>query len=229
MIRFIVTVLFASLCISACVPKGAVRIDNVPMYGQPAVERPPELKVADEEFISQVEKDFGSREEASRLWWREAEKYMAEGNLDYAMRRYNQSWLLDPNNYQPYWGFARVSLELDKIDDVVKFIDRAKELVDDPFQEVALLADAGTTYTYKAIASSTNEQSRYFATANENFEASIALEPGYGDSWRRWAYSLYEQGQYVKAWEKVKRARQLGAKPFSQEFINDLAKKVSES
>ena len=83
------------------------RIDNIPMYGQPEIPRPDFLKKADEDFIKQATSAIGSREAASKAWYAEAERFMSQGNLDFAMRRYNQSWLLDPNNYQPYWGFAR--------------------------------------------------------------------------------------------------------------------------
>lgn len=80
------------------------RIDNIAMYGQPEIARPDFLKKADEDFIKQATSGFGSREAASKAWFAEAEKFMSQRNLDFAMRRYNQSWLLNPNNYQPYWG-----------------------------------------------------------------------------------------------------------------------------
>jgi hypothetical protein len=65
------------------------------MYGQPEIPRPDFLKKADEVFIKQAVAGLGSREKASEAWWLEGEKYMAQGNLDFAMRRYNQSWLLN--------------------------------------------------------------------------------------------------------------------------------------
>jgi tetratricopeptide (TPR) repeat protein len=197
-----------------CVPPGAVRIDNVPMYGQPEVERPEVLKKADEDFIKQVTAAFGSREAASKAWWAQAEKFMREGNLDFAMRRYNQSWLLNPNNYQPYWGFGRVSLEHGKIDEAIRFLEKAEELNDDPYQKVALLADMGTAYTLKD-----------FAKANAKFAESVKLEADYPDTWRRWAFSLYMQGDYTGAWEKVAKAESLNAESFPPKFLSELESK----
>jgi len=92
---------------------GTDRIDNVPMYGQPQIPRPETHRKADEEFISQAAAKFGGREQASKVWAAQAERFMAQGNHDFAMRRYNQSWLLNPNHYAPYWGFGRVMLERD--------------------------------------------------------------------------------------------------------------------
>ena len=201
---------------------GSVRIDNIPMYGQPEIERPENLKKADEEFIKKASSGFGSREEASKAWWAQGERFMNEGNLDYAMRRYNQSWLLDPTNYQPYWGFARVALEEDKLDDSIKYLEKAELLVDDPYQKVALLSDLGTVYTYKGLTDPS-----YFQKANLKFTESTTLDPSYPDSWKRWAYSLAEQGNYSEAWEKVKKAEGLNAQPFPSSFISNLESKMA--
>jgi len=64
---------------------------------------------------------------------------MSEGNLDYAMRRYNQSWLLNPNNYQPYWGFGRILLQ--QIDELVAL---AEPLRTHPQRQPALEAGVRT-------------------------------------------------------------------------------------
>ena len=213
---------------TACATSPSVRIDNIPMYGQAEVDRPPVLKQADEEFIKEVTATFPDRNEASRLWWAEAEKFMALGNLDLAMRRYNQSWLLDPNNYQPYWGFARVLLEQGKAEKAIRFLSRAKTLINDPYQEVALLSDMGTAYTVIAETASAEKQVRYFSLANENFIASTTLDPKYPNSWRRWAFSLFKQGKYSEAWLKVERARELNSRPFPEWFITELSRKQSK-
>ena len=40
-----------------------------------------------------------------------------ERNLDFAMRRYNQAWLLNPSGFKPYWGIARVLMESGRPDE----------------------------------------------------------------------------------------------------------------
>jgi tetratricopeptide (TPR) repeat protein len=215
------------MLVTACASPGGVRIDNIPMYGQPEAARPPALKQADEDFIKEVASKIPDRKEASKIWWVQAEKFMVQGNIDLAMRRYNQSWLLDPDNYQPYWGFARVSLEQGKTAAAIEFLSKAKGLINDPSQEVALLADTGTAYT--VLAEIGTEKDRYFSLANENFVASTELDPMYANSWRRWALSLFEQGKYSEAWVKVKRARKLNARPFPESFITALSQKQSET
>lgn len=219
--RSLVFILCFPILTLGCVSSGGTRIDNVPMYGQPEVTRPDSLKKADRDFINEASSGFGSREEASKAWWAQGEKFMQEGNLDYAMRRYNQSWLLNPRNYQPYWGFARVMLENRKVDEAIKYLEKAESLVDDPYQKVALLADIGSAYTIKGA-----ESPAYFEKANRKFTESTELDSSYSNSWRRWAFSLYEQAKYSEAMEKVKKAQSLKARPFPPSFISALESKL---
>lgn len=222
----LITVLTLVGCVTA---PSEERIDNIPMYGQPAIQRPDFLKKADEDFIKQAVTGFGSREAASKAWWAQAEKFMNDGNLDYAMRRYNQSWLLDPNNYQPYWGFGRVMTERSKLDEAIEHLEKAKQLCNDSYQKVALLSDLGATYSYKATMLPDNQPAkvRYFELANRHFIESTKLDSSYSGSWLRWSHSLYREAKYADAWEKLKKARALGAKNTGA-FAGKLAEKMPE-
>lgn len=207
------------------------RIDNIPMYGQPAIPRPEHLKKADEDFIKEAVAGLGTREAASKAWFAQGEEFLQKRNLDFAMRRYNQAWLLNPNNYQPYWGFGRVMLERGKFDEAIDHLERSKALVDDQHQKIALLVDLGTAYSVKAETvskSSTAEGARFFTLANQTYTEATALDPKYGNGWRRWAMSLYEQGDYAQAWEKVKQARAQNARPLPPAFLRALEQKMPE-
>src|SRR5688572_5696874 len=99
---------FSLLCLmlNACsTPPGPPRIDDLPMYGQPELPRPTQLRQADEQFIATAAAGFGGdRKLASLSWIGEADRFLDNGNLNVAMRRYNQAWLLDDTNYEVYWG-----------------------------------------------------------------------------------------------------------------------------
>lgn len=222
-------VMIATTILTSCATTPGARIDNVPMYGQPQIPRPQALREADEAFINQAVAGLGSREVASKAWAAQADKYMAENNLDFAMRRYNQSWLLNPNNYQPYWGFGRVMLEWGKLDESIEYFEKAKTLINDQYQKVALLTDMATAYSVKANSTTVPAvRAEYFDHANKLYGKSIALDPKYPNSWRSWARSLYFEGRYAEAWEKVSQANSLGAPAFPQAFLRALNDKLSK-
>ena len=217
---------------AACQTTDTVRIDNIPMYGQPEVERPAELKRADEDFIRDAMKGFSTRREASTAWWLKGERHMEDRNLDYAMRRFNQSWLLDPTNFGPYWGFGRVLLEQDKQAEAVKQFEAAVERLDNPKYEVALLVDAATAYAFNGERlmdqNSADRAAANFAKANETYARAAKLQPDNGNIYRRWAIARYLEKDYAAAWSNVKRGRMLGEHQWPRGFLESLSASMPE-
>ncbi len=205
-------------------------IDTIPMYGQPGTPRPDNLKRSDEDFIREAVRLYGgSREAASRAWAQVANDIFETGRLDEAMRRYNQSWLLNENNYQPYWGFGQIMSKRGRIDEAIRFYEKAKQLIDDEYQKPALYDYLGVMYSRKArnIRNDKEAQARYFAIANQYFKASAELDKTYADVWEGWANSLYFEGNYAECWDKVKRADAAG-RPVRQGFREALRKAMPE-
>jgi tetratricopeptide (TPR) repeat protein len=222
--------LFPLLVLSACLGPAGPRIDNLPMYGQPEIARPEWLKQADERFIRDATAASGSREKASREWWHEGERFMAQRDLDHAMRRYNQAWLLDPDAYGPYWGFGRVMLQQGNLEQGSIHLEKAASLVDDAYQKPALLTDLANAYAIRARALAevdAQERARLFALANQRYAEAAAVDPGYEHVWRRWAACLYEQGRYAEAWAKVREALEHDA-PVAPEFLEKLRQTFPE-
>lgn len=207
-------------------PPAGPRIDNLPMYGQPGIPRPEFLKKADADFISKASSAFGGdRKAASKIWSEQAAHFLAERNLDYAMRRYNQAWLLDDANYEVYWGFGRVMVESDHFEDGAKFTRQAIELCHDDVQLPAVYSDLGVAYSYFADSmppERSSERSAAFAAANEAFNKSVNLDPKYGNAWRRWTISLAMERKYSEAAEKAKRAKELGAPPIPSKLLKEI-------
>ena len=203
------------LCVSEA---GASRFDRIPMYGQPEISRSKALKRADEAFIAEASAGFGGdRAAASRAWYAEAERFFRERDFDSAMQRYNQAWLLDQENYQPFWGFARVAVQDDRLKEALQHFETSIELCGDEYQKVALLSDAAMVNAYAGE----------FQRANSLFAESTAMDPNYDRSWYRWSQSLFLEGNYPEAWVKLRRAEALGAN-VSDAYLRDLRKKLPE-
>ncbi len=82
-------------------------INQMPMYG--GREKTAELKNADAALIAAVEKQGLSRQEAAKRAIQTGWSYWAKSDLATAMSRFNQAWLLDPENGNAYHGFALVT------------------------------------------------------------------------------------------------------------------------
>lgn len=205
------------------------RIDNVPMYGQPGILRPDFLRQADEQFIREATAGFGERGKASDIWWAQGEEFFAQNNMDFAMRRYNQSWLLNPSNFKAYWGFARVLLERNDIEAALMNLETAISLCKDNFQRPALLTDAGSAYSKKADRLALDARRDLFRKADSFFEQALKVDPNYGNAYKRWAMSLHRQERYLESWAKVEEARKHPDVIFPSAFLKSLESKLPEA
>ena len=108
------------------------------MYGNPDKPSFIEEKIregkADKATINQLEH---ASNHAANLGW----KYLKKNDVETAIKRFNQSWLINHKNYQAYWGFATIVKFRDEDDEEAnRFYQLAVELND---QHPKLLLDQG--------------------------------------------------------------------------------------
>ncbi|HVO91334.1 MAG TPA: hypothetical protein VMT22_00750 [Terriglobales bacterium] len=205
--------------------------DALPMFGQPKIARPENLKQVDEAFVRDATFRYKTRQAASSAYVSQGWNAVRSGQLDAAMLRFNQAWLLNPKNYGVFWGFGAVQSQRGKLGEAIEYLETARELIDDPVQRVALLCDLGAVhseYAGRLPVERQLEKAQHFVLANSRFTESLDNDPHYAPSWREWAMSLYEQERYSEAWIKVKQARENQAEPFPPAFLKKLSAKMPE-
>ncbi len=205
--------------------------DTLPMFGQPKIARSDSQKQTDEAFIRDNALRYKTRQAASSAFTSQGWTAVRTKQLDAAMLRFNQAWLLNPKNYSAFWGFGAVSSERGKLMEAIEHLETARELIDDPVQRSALLTDLGNVHSEYASRLSTDKQlerAHHFVMANSRFTECVENDPKFASGWREWAISLYDQERYSEAWIKAKRARELKAEPFSPEFLKKLSAKMPE-
>ena len=82
-------------------------INQLPMYGGRA--KTEAMKSADADFIASMDKQGLSRAEGAKQALRLGWAAWARKDMTMAMARFNQAWLLDPENGNAYHGFALVT------------------------------------------------------------------------------------------------------------------------
>lgn len=239
MFRNIVRVIFISVMLSACVTNPQYTklatnnspINLIPMYGYPEVKKTERQKESDKKFIDAVVKNSGSNRKSSEefaAWgWDDRRK----GNLDNAMRRFNQSWLLDNTYYQPYWGFGAILLSHKKPSEAAVHFERALQLVDDLNEKPRLLVDAARANAWQAsIVQGEDEKQAavFYKKANGLIEEALTLNPEYEKALLLGALIYYDQGDYENSWRIVKMAKSVNRYKYSQEFIKNLSSKMPE-
>lgn len=95
-----------SLVSTGWVVADTLPINQLPMYGRQ--EKNEAMKAADAAFLAAVDQRGLSRQEAARQAVQSGWTYWRKKDIASAMRRFNQAWLLDPDNGNIYHGFAVV-------------------------------------------------------------------------------------------------------------------------
>jgi tetratricopeptide (TPR) repeat protein len=144
-----ITAVALPIGIAAVIPLGLMKIagdltrssrpwNEQPMYG--GHPKTPAMIAADERFIGESAK-YGDRAHASdmsvALGWR----YFREGDIATAMKRFNQAWLLDPDNGDAFHGFAVLVMERDH--DAVQADRLFREGLAKPRQSPGIYLDYG--------------------------------------------------------------------------------------
>jgi tetratricopeptide (TPR) repeat protein len=232
-VRILVTVSFILGCAGCASPIADTRPtpgDQLPMYGEMDREADPLLKEADRQLIEGATKEFGSRKNASAAFVNTGFSYYYRNELDRAMRRFNQGWLLNPNNPQVYWGFASVLHDKGEYCEAKDMIEKALPL--NPPDNRGFYPDAGRIYTLCAVNNPTlpsADKGKLIEQSEMLYRNGEKTEPGKAYLYMSWASAYYWRGEYENAWKMVKKHREAGGKTRSDDrFISMLSAKMPE-
>lgn len=221
-----------ALCVLPVAAAQELNPESLPMFGQPAIKRPEDLKKADDLFIKAVVAKYGDRDAASSAAVAQGWSAIRSGKPATAMRYFNEGWLLSPDNPGAFWGFGAILSEQGRLAEAIEQLETAQELLrDDAKQRVQLLADIGAVRSAYAASLPRDrelERAQQFSAANQRFAASLEIDPDHAPAWREWAISLYHQERYSEALIKASRARELKAESFPADFLNKLTSKIAE-
>ena len=195
-------------------------INLLPKYGP--VPKCQALLDGDAQYILEEEKIYGgdrrkASEAASSLGW----QYFMSGNLDTAMRRFNQAWLLDKKNGNALWGMAAVQSNKEKHRDALNLFAEANVILADNLRfqldYARSLGIAGTMLPDKDLTD----------LALVRFESIHRAHPDSAINLENWAMVLYHLERHAEALEKIRMAQKTpGAKGLSPTFIEELQKKL---
>ncbi|MGE8656968.1 MAG: hypothetical protein ACN6O8_09490 [Achromobacter sp.] len=188
----------------------------------------PAVKAADDKLIADATHAFGSRANAARAWVEQGYRFYQANQLGMATRRFNQAWLMNPDNAEVYTGFAAVLHDQNRFCDAMKMMETALSLKPPSFQGV--YADAGRIAARCAAQGrglSGPERAAMIARSDALFRNGERVEPDKAYLYNAWASAYYWNGQYADAWAMVSKARQAGGRG-NAKFLDMLRAKMPE-
>jgi uncharacterized membrane protein/Flp pilus assembly protein TadD len=193
-----------------------------------AAERPiNELPMYGGQHNPTVETNKENSKSAAILGW----KYYYSGNLDTAIKRFNQAWMLDRENADAFYGFGlimgqrAIKEETEKnLMESIKFLEKAKALSP---QKAKIMVDLAFSHTFLGNYLLSNKKSAQdeFKKARFLFFQAEEIEPTYPLIYSNWSVLEFYDGNYFTAKQLLDNAKRLGAKP-DPAYEKDLESKV---
>ncbi|MDP8219042.1 MAG: hypothetical protein P9M03_09990 [Candidatus Theseobacter exili] len=196
----------------------AERPDNeLPMYGG--------------QYVPVVEPDKKNSKSAAKLGW----QYYYNGDLDTAIKRFNQAWMFDRGNLDAFWGFGLIlGRRADRENTVINLKESIKYL------EIALqksdsnpriMVDLALSETQLANYLKENKVSsfkKHFDTARELYIKAGKLDKNYPLLYFNWSLLDYYEGNFRLAKSKLEKSKELGFNP-DPNYERDLIDKIKSS
>ncbi|UCC95575.1 MAG: tetratricopeptide repeat protein, partial [Candidatus Omnitrophota bacterium] len=201
----LIVVFFLAFC-SGC--SREIPTNEQPMYGN--IPRTAYEQKVDEQFINTVVKQFGSRKTAAKKHIEFAWHYYHNGDSRTAMKRFNQAWLLDPNNAEVYFGFGLLMSEQKRPDEAIDLYTKA----------IQLNPNYAKAYHNRALDYCRKGD---FNQGISDFSKAIKNEPNNGQAYNDRAVAYFEIRENEKSWNGVNMAEEVGYKPH-QGFLAALKK-----
>lgn len=180
-----------------------------------------ELK-SDNDFMESMtelgySKEEGAKQLASKGW-----SFLRQGDLENAMLRFNQAWLLDKTNVNALWGFGTIMGTLENPDESIKYLELAYKQGSNTHR---LLIDIAAAYLVKY---------NYESEKNDlNLGLSRLLEYLKIDSKNEEA--LYKTSifyfhleDYKSSWKYLHKCYDNGGRPVQQGFVDALKSKMKD-
>lgn len=172
-----------------------VNINFLPLYGQYA--KTDIQRVEDAIFLADCEKNFDSKEEASKFFSKMAWGYLSEGGKDLAMHRFNLAYLLDPNNQDVYWGLGVVSYQKDELHQAMDLLQKGIELSPIGKENPTMLVDLASIYI-KCFTG--HHQAKELESAYELLDKALLINPRYTNAYMQLSLANLANDDLDQAW-----------------------------
>jgi len=192
------------------------QINLRPEYGN--VAKTKDQLEEDRKFIETVLKQDTTLRKGSEHLVNLGFTYLYNGDLETAMKRFNQAWLLDPKNENAYWGYATVYFSFNDIKEAKRQLDKGLSINPNSSN---ILTDEATIHMSFYMGNGNKED---LNKAIELFKQSYKIDPGNQNTLFKLSTVYYYTKDCVNALRYYDECMKLGGKPIPDGYGDALKK-----
>lgn len=199
-----------------------VDINYIPLYG--GYTKTESQEIDDQMFISDCDKQFKSRTEGSQFFSKMGWDYLAEGDKNTAIHRFNLSWLLNSENVDTYWGLGVIEFQSANFPNAIKLMNKGLEISEEP--NYVLMVDLATVYIKTAL----NNPNSLIETANARdlLAKSLEIQPKYTPAYMQLTLVNIIENKPDEAWATFHQGYELNSKELNFEILGELLKRKAD-
>ncbi|TDB69239.1 tetratricopeptide repeat protein [Arundinibacter roseus] len=192
----------------------------LPLFGE---QRKTSEQIEEEiRFLSDCDKSFANREEASVFFATRAWEYVQEGQLDTATYRFNLAYLLNEKNVDAFWGLGVVSFQKEQFEAAERMLRKGVEIAP---ENVPLIVDLSTV------------ELRHFSQTNDRADLdeshqllvhAARLDSTYAQTFYNLAIAEFHREDFAKSWEALHTGRRLNFSLVDFQFVELLRAKLPD-
>ena len=198
-----------------------INIHLLPLYGE--FEKTTAQKVTDEAFLKVCDLNFPNRAKASAFFAERAWDYLAEGQKDTAIYRFNLAYLLDNENADAFWGLGVISYQNEQYEKAISLMKRGLEMDDN--DNVTLVVDLATVYI-KLFTVEANKEDLY--RAFDLLEKVLKKQPECANAFMQLSLARLLNGQTDEAWENFHKGYNIDPDNASIDILEGLLAKKED-
>lgn len=186
-------------------------IISLPAFAEQSEQQTPMYNATDTSFMASAINSFGTREHASEGYVEHGFAHYSNNKFKKSMRRFNQAWLLEPDN--PYaYAYPGFGLLLQKKEQTCQTYKMFKLANDKGLKESGFLADYAYTSSQCASLKEAKEKQDLFNVANTLYKAATQTSNQrlLAYVYHSWAKSHILQKDLIKAQEMVDLSKSFG-------------------
>jgi tetratricopeptide (TPR) repeat protein len=190
-----------------------------PKFGD--VVKNEDQKAADQVLIESYTKQHGGRREGSEVLVGLGFNYLSQGNVKTAMYRFNQAWLLDPENENVFWGYACVYFRMGELD---LALAQLNEGLNFNAKSSNILTDMGTIHL--AIFHENNDKEDYHKGL-DYLKQSYSIDPKNTNTLFKLSSAYLMDGDCSNALKYFNECKTLGSKLITEEYVAAISRECN--
>jgi tetratricopeptide (TPR) repeat protein len=197
-------------------------VNFVPLFG--GYTKSESQQIDDQLFISDCDKQFKSRSEGSEFFSKMGWDYLADGDKNTAIHRFNLSWLLSPDNVDVYWGLGVIEFQSSNFPNAIKLMTKGLETSKEP--NYVLMVDLATVYIKTAL----NNPNSLIESANARdlLSKSLEIQPKYTPAYMQLTLVNLLENKPDEAWTTFHQGYELNSKELNFEILGELLKRKAD-